>query len=138
MLYNLHMVKKYKPLPDDDMFGDPDSEEDGKPDRTPTLEHSFGSELITIAQQTAYELEDFIPVQESSDDKKTTESDLALLNNMLAMLNGALPNIRTLDSLIDINAAVNKTIETRRKVKKLQYGAPNGKGGPGNTFEVVE
>lgn len=135
------MVKKYKPLTNDDMFGDPDSDGDedtSTPDKTPTLEHSFGSELITIAQNTAYELEDFIPVQEASDDKKTTESDLALLNNLLAMLNGALPNIRTLDSLIDINAAVNKTIETRRKVKKLQYGASNSKGGPGSTFEVIE
>lgn len=82
-------------------------------------------------------LKDFTPVTEQDDDKTTTESDLDILNNRLAMHHAALPHIRTLAGLCMESSTVIKLIDYRRKVKKLAVGKPNEKGS-GNTFEVLE
>lgn len=99
----------------------------GGPDNLPT----------TISQQMVYELEDFSPVREETSDKETTIYDLAVLNNHLAMHSAVLPYVRTIGSLCALSASACKLIETRRKVKKLPFGDPSGKGS-GRTFEVLE
>lgn len=92
---------------------------------------------ITISDSMVYELEEFIPVREETSDKETTTYDLAVLNNHLAMHSAVLPYVRTIASLCALSASACKLIETRRKVKKLPFGDPSGKGS-GRTFEILE
>lgn len=91
----------------------------------------------TIQEICDYELEAFIPVSEPADDQETTRSDLAMLNNHLAMCNATLPYVRSLDGLCSLSSTVCKLIETRRRVKKLKLG-DNGSKDSGKTFEVLE
>lgn len=100
-----------------------------KPDLLPTV---TPQDMLILD----YELEPFTPVSEEDSDKQTTASDLAILNNHLAMCSGALPHVRTVDSLCSLSSTVCKLIETRRRVKKLQLG-DNGSS-KGRTFEVLE
>ncbi len=82
-----------------------------------------------------YALEPFVPVNEQATDQETTASDLAMLNNHLAVCSMSLPHMRTIDGLCKLSITVAKLIETRRKVKKLKYG-DTGKQGP--VWEVLE
>lgn len=84
-----------------------------------------------------YELQGFLPVDEAAGDKETTIADLAALNNHMAMCNGVLPYVRSIESLCTLSNTVCKLIETRRKVKKLEFGVVSGKGS-GRTFEVLD
>lgn len=84
-----------------------------------------------------YNLEEFVPINEESSERETTIADLAALNNHMAVCNGVLPYVRSIESLCTLSNTVCKLIETRRKVKKLEFGAPNGKGS-GRTFEVLD
>lgn len=94
------------------------------------------TEVLPALQDDSYTLEPFSPISESDSDAATTQSDLAMLNNHLAMCSMALPSIRTVAGLCVLSTTVTKLIETRRKVKKLAYGDPGSKGG--RAFEVLE
>lgn len=87
---------------------------------------------------STYAFEDFLPVQESSDDRTTTESDVALLNNGLAVLNHAWLQAETIDEAAKVAGAIVKLVITRRQVKKLEVGAPSGRSNGGRVFEVLE
>ncbi len=94
--------------------------------------------LELVPTRVDYDIEPFLPVDEATDDRKTTESDLRLLNNQLAVLNACIAHVRSVDSLIKLSHAINKTIETRRKVKKLEYGVTAISGSKGRVYEVIE
>jgi hypothetical protein len=108
--------------------------EDDEEEYTPSKSRSKAIHEVLPAVIT-YELEAFEPVTEQDDDKTTTRSDLALLNNHLAYCNFALPAIRTVAGLCMLSNTVTKLIETRRKVKKLEYGKTPGKAG--SDYEVI-
>jgi len=93
-------------------------------------------EFFSIHTVSNYELEQFTAIDEGHTEKETTVADLQHLNNHLAMCNGVLPQIKTIQSLCMISNTVCKLIETRRKVKKLPFGDP--KGGGGQTIEILE
>lgn len=93
--------------------------------------------LPAIVEDLVYELEPFQPIDSNHSEEETTRSDLAILNNQLAVLSHALPAVRTIQSLCALTNSVCKAIEYRRKVKKLPFGEPTGKGS-GKTFEVLE
>lgn len=90
-----------------------------------------------LARESEYELEAFTPVKEDSSDKDTTVSDLALLNNQLALCNAALPHVQSIQTLCSLSTTVQNLIRTRRGVKKLEYGSPK-QGNVGRVFEVIE
>lgn len=94
------------------------------------------TEILPAITEESYTLEQFTPVGVNDSDATTTESDLAILNNHLALCSMALPSIRTVAGLCVLSTTVTKLIETRRKVKKLAYGDPGSKGG--RAFEVLE
>lgn len=105
-----------------------------KPAPVPAISENCG--LQPVGEIIDYTLEAFIPISETASDKETTESDLAQLNNHLAIFNGVLPHVRTIQGLVAVSGAVCKLIETRRKVKKLEYGAPVK--GSKSPYEVLE
>lgn len=94
------------------------------------------TEILPAVTEDAYPLEPFTPIGVNDTDHTTTESDLAILNNHLALCSMALPSIRTVAGLCVLSTTVTKLIEARRKVKKLAYGDSNGK--RGSAFEVIE
>jgi hypothetical protein len=100
-----------------------------KPDLLPTVSPQ---DILLLD----YELESFTAITEEDTDKQTTASDLAVLNNHLAMCSAVLPHVRTIDSLCSLSSTVCKLIETRRRVKKLQLGASDTN--KGRTFEILE
>lgn len=127
------MSKEYYDDPFDD--GDVIDNED---ERTPIVAKYNPENLPAISsEQLGYELEAFKPVDEQASDKETTISDLALINNHLAVHNHFLPHVRTIKSLCAMSITVTKLIEMRRKVKKLQVGQPAGKGS-GGIWEVQD
>lgn len=76
-----------------------------------------------------------LPVTLEDDDDATTKSDLAHINNHLAMNDAALKNVRSVMTMCALANSACKLIETRRKVKKLPFGtntAPTGR-----TWEVL-
>ena len=119
------------------MYDDDDDSPIPLNQRAATPESRGKEYLPSLVDASTYELEAFIPVTEADSDKDTTVADLAMLNNNLAVLNAALPEIRTIDSLCKIASTTAKLIETRRKVKKLDYG-PKNDGSNKRTFEVIE
>lgn len=96
----------------------------------------YAEVLPTLDNQIKYELEPFKPINEQDSDKEATVSDLALLNNHLAMCDAALSSVKTISGLCLLSATVCKLIETRRKVKKLSFG--NSTPSSGRVFEVIE
>jgi hypothetical protein len=94
------------------------------------------TEVLPALQDDSYTLEAFTPIGVDAADHETTASDLAILNNHLALCSMALPSIRTVAGLCVLSTTVTKLIEARRKVKKLAYGDSNGK--RGSAFEVIE
>ncbi len=100
---------------------DTDDREDSDADRI----------LPALADEITYNLKEFIPINEEDSDKDTTESDLNFLNNHLAICDGLLPHIKTLDGLCSLSNTVCKLIEVRRKVKKLEFGSMKISGGKG-------
>lgn len=64
----------------------------------------------------------FKAISADDDDETTTDSDLGILNNHLAMNQHALKNARSVMSICALANTACKLIETRRKVKKLAYG----------------
>jgi hypothetical protein len=100
-----------------------------KPDLLPSLPPEQHLEMD-------YVLQDFQPIDEAAQNKETTISDLALLNNSLAMCSAVLPHVKTIDSLVSLNSNICKLIETRRKVKELPFGQSEKKGG--RVYEVIE
>lgn len=97
-----------------------------------------GEFIPTLAEELNYELQPFKPVDEAADDEATTEADLSILNNHLAMCDGALPKVRTIAGLCALSATACKLIELRRKVKKLPLGVDATKDPKRRTFEVIE
>jgi hypothetical protein len=93
--------------------------------------------MQALAKETCYELEPFQAVQEDSSDKETTISDLAILNNHLALCTAALPHVHSIQTLCSLSSTVTKLIEVRRGVKKLEYGSPKT-AIKGRVFEVIE
>lgn len=110
----------------DDEFDDEENTES-----TPIAKYNPENLPAISRENLGYELEPFKPIDEQASDKETTISDLALINNHLAVHNHFLPHVRTIKSLCAMSITVTKLIEMRRKVKKLQLGQPNGKGGSG-------
>lgn len=123
------MIKKdLDTLLTSDEFDDDDDVEADVPD----IIHAPATPIIDVID---YPLEQFTAVTEEADDKETTISDLQILNNHMAMVNGILPHLRTADMLFKSAQTAIKLVEARRKVKKLEYGKQGtGKG----TFEILE
>lgn len=96
---------------------------------TPVRQDAQGKYISDKKGNTTYLLEPFIPIREEDEDKATTVSDLAVLNNQLAIMDAIIPGIMTLDGMIQISNTMCKLVETRRKVKKLAYGESLVKGG---------
>jgi hypothetical protein len=90
-----------------------------------------------LTDNIPYVIPDFVPVTEEMSDRETTVNDLSELNTQLALLHYSIPQIKTFDTLLKVCNVTCKLIETRRKVKKLPFGEPTGKGN-GRGFEVVE
>lgn len=91
----------------------------------------------TLEDICNYELEPFTPISEADDDTATTKSDLAQLNNHMAMADAMLPHVRSLDGLCKLSQNVCRLIETRRRVKKLKLGDSSNKE-TGKTFEILD
>lgn len=75
-----------------------------------------------------HDIKPFKEVLESDDDKVTTESDLTILNNVLAIQHAAAMRSNTVDGIIKLAGSLYKGIELRRKVKKLALGQAPGAG----------
>lgn len=95
------------------------------------------SELLPAIVHQQYIKEEFIPVKEEHTDQETTIADLRILNNHLALYEGLLPYLCTVDALCKVSLVVNKLIEMRRKVKKLKMGDYSN-AVSGRTFEVID
>lgn len=91
----------------------------------------------TISTLSDYELERFIKIEDHHTDPETTKADLAILNNHLAMCEAVLPHVRTVSGLCALNTSVIRLLESRRKVKKLDYGKTSDDS-KRRVFEIVE
>lgn len=76
-----------------------------------------------------------VAVSLEDDDDATTKSDLAHINNHLAMNDAALKNVRSVVTMCALANTACKLIETRRKVKKLPFGTNANP--TGRTWEVL-
>lgn len=90
-----------------------------------------------ILAKTNYSFEAFVSVTEEMSPQEATASDLAVLNNHLAFVHGALPFSRDIDDICKLSLTAVKLIEARRRVKGLPYGA-KGEERVLRTFEVIE
>lgn len=128
-MYTCHRVGTYFKLllmTDDDMIDTDPYDDDDEAENLPTL---YSNSQVT--------LQPFQAIDEQSTDQQTTISDLAILNNHLAVCEAVIPRANTIAALCMLSATVCKLIETRRKVKKLAFGS-NNNSSSGRVFEVVE
>lgn len=110
------------------MFDDDDDTLDEAPALNPQGDNSpavfAGFTPVKELIKDVYELEPFSPVFEDDNDTTTTAADLQHLNNILATSAALLPHVRTIPNFCALSITVCKTIEMRRKVKKLPFGEP--------------
>lgn len=91
---------------------------------------------ILAEKVTRYEIKPFAPIDRHDTEDATSDSDLGVVNNFLAVCDASLLSVRTIENLCSLSNAVCKLIETRRKIKKLPFGQEPG--GRGRVFEIVE
>lgn len=115
----------------DSLFAD----EDDSPTEHSEKEENLPVVMPSISENIGYQIEVYTPIDEQHSDKETTESNLNVINNHLAMINGMLPHLKTIDSVFKSSLTAIKLIECQRKVKKLEYGKPQKGGLP---FEALE